>query len=71
MRPMLWPAPLEGTIGLLWHVITPGFDRSQNLLVTVQQMNVQPTSPPGSADEMLLQTLFSKLRAMWDSKGQS
>ena len=71
MRPMLWPTPLEGTIGLLWHVITPGFDRSQNLLVAVQQMNVQPTSPPGSADEMLLQALFSKLRAMWDSKGQS
>jgi len=71
MRPMLWPAPLEGTIGPLWHVITPGFDRSQNLLVAVQQMNVRPTSPPGSADEMLLQALFSKLRAMWDSKGQS
>ena len=70
MRPTLWPEPPKGTIGLLWHVITPGFDRSQHLLVTVQQLNVQPTSPPGSADEMLLQALFSKLRVMWDSKGQ-
>ncbi len=70
-RPTLWPAPPEGTIGLLWHVITPGFDRSKNLLVAVQQLNVQPTSPPGSADERLLQAVFSKLRVMWDSKGQS
>jgi hypothetical protein len=71
MRPTLWPAPPEGTIGLLWHVITPGFDRSQNLLVAVQQLNVQPTRPPGSADERLLRALFSKLRVMWDSKGSS
>ena len=71
MRPMLWPAPPEGTIGLLWHVITPGFDRHQNLLVAVQQLNAQPTSPPGSADERLLQALSSKLRAMWNSKGSS
>ena len=71
MRPTLWPEPPKGTIGLLWHVITPGFDRSQHLLVTVQQLNVQPTSPPGSADERLLQALFSKLRVMWNSKGSS
>jgi hypothetical protein len=71
MRPMLWPAPPEGTIGLLWHVITPGFDRHQNLLVAVQQLNAQPTSPPGPADERLLQALSSKLRAMWNSKGSS
>jgi hypothetical protein len=70
MRPTLWPAPPEGTIGLLWHVITPGFDRSQNLLVVAQQLNVEPTTPPGSADERLLQTLFDKLRLTWDSKGQ-
>ena len=70
-RPMSWPAPPEGTIGLLWHVITPGFDRRQHLLVAVQQLDVQPTSPPGSADDMLLQALFRKLRVMWDSRGQS
>ncbi len=58
-------------MGILWHVITSGFDRSQALLVAAQQLNVQPTSPPGSADELLLQALFSKLRVMWDSKGQS
>ncbi len=68
MRPQGWPAPPEGIMGRLWHVITPGFDRSLNLFVVVQQLNVEPTSPPGSADEMLLQRVFSKLRAMWDSR---
>jgi hypothetical protein len=69
MRPTLWPAAPERTIGLVWHAITPGFDRRQNLLVAVQHLTVQPTSAPESADEVLLQALFSKLRVMWDSKG--
>jgi hypothetical protein len=71
MSPTLWPAPPEGTIGLLWHVITPGFVRDRNLLIAVQHLNVQTTSPLGSADEMLLQALFSRLRTMWASKEQA
>jgi len=64
-----WPPPPPETIGLLWHVITPGFDRSQGLLVMVQHLNVQPTSTAGSADELLLQEAFVNLRRMWDSRG--
>jgi len=60
-----WPHPPPEIIGLLWHVVTPGFDRSQPLLVMVQQMKVQPTGPPGSPDELLLKTVFSTLRQMW------
>jgi len=66
-----WRPPGPKTIGLLWHAIMPGFDRSQSLLGVVQHLNVQPTSAPTSPDELLLQALFSKLRVMWDSKGQS
>ena len=62
-----WPPPPAGTMGILWHVITAGFDRSQALIVAAQQLNVQPTRP---ADELLLKALFGKLRAMGDSKGQ-
>ncbi len=64
-----WRPPGPETIGLLWHAIMPGFDRSQSLLVVVQHLNVQPTSAPTSPDELLLQALFGKLRAMWDAKG--
>ncbi|HKX02193.1 MAG TPA: hypothetical protein VJX71_06820 [Methylomirabilota bacterium] len=71
MRPMGQPVPPEGTIGLLWHVITPGFDRHQNLLVVDQQLTVQPMTPPGSADEILLRALFRTLRAMGAAKGRS
>jgi hypothetical protein len=40
-----WPPPPTGTMGILWHVITAGFDRSQALSVAAQQLNVQPTGP--------------------------
>jgi hypothetical protein len=65
-----WPHPPPETIGLLWHVITPGFDRSRALLVMVQQMNVQPSSPPESPNELLLKAVFGSLRRMWDNKSQ-
>ena len=64
-----WPPPPEETIGLLWHVIVPGFDRSHALLVMVQHLNVQPTSAVGSADELLLRGAFDNLRRMWDARG--
>ncbi len=69
MRANPWPTPPEGMIGLLWHIIMPGFDRSENLLGTLQQVNVQPMRPPGSADGGLLQAVFSKLRDIWTCKG--
>jgi hypothetical protein len=34
----------------------------------VQQLNVQATSAPGSADELLLQGAFGNLRRMWAAR---
>jgi hypothetical protein len=57
-----WREPSPATIGILWHVLTPGYVRRERLVVGAEQLNTQPTRPVDSRDHVLFQRLFTKLR---------
>jgi len=57
-----WREPRPSTIGILWHVLTPGYVRRERLVVGAEQLNTQPTRPVDSRDYALFQRLFTKLR---------
>jgi len=59
----IWREP-NATIGIVWHVLTPGYMKDERLLVMAEQVSLQPTRPDGSDDHLLFQALFARIRPM-------
>jgi hypothetical protein len=65
--------PGPGTIGLLWHVVTPAMDTRRALarLSVMDQLNVQRKSPLGSPDALLFTKLVDGIKRVADAENQS
>lgn len=68
-----WDEPGHGTIGLLWHVVTPALDTRRALarLSVMDQLNVQRKSPVGSADALLFTKLVDGIERGADAENRS
>jgi hypothetical protein len=62
-----WQKQPNDIIGVIFHVITPAVDRTTNLYVSAQHMNIHPLARDGSLDYRIFRAFGASLEEMWNA----